>query len=210
MANFLGVEASNTNSSSLTKGSRQKIISQEGVNKLIYDVMSSDQGLAALSAGENVSGGFGASSKTLLAQDLVTKLVGEIANVTAEEVTSSATKSSENKASAKAGTIICTHMMKRGLLSYERWNAGHKHTATLQARTVRGYQFWAAPVVRKMEQNPDGKLEKFLCKVVDARYRYILGEDKNLLGAFTVYVLQPFSFLIGLTLGVPNGRYSFQ
>ena len=68
-------------------GSTKKVLSQEAIDKLIYDVLSSDQGLASLATGENLSGGFGSTAKSQLAQDFVVKTIGELANVMAETVT---------------------------------------------------------------------------------------------------------------------------
>jgi hypothetical protein len=79
---------SSQSSTSTSGQTTQKVLTQAGIDKLIYDVLSSDSGLSALAQGENVSGGYGSSSKSLMTQDLVTKLVGELANVTAPTVTS--------------------------------------------------------------------------------------------------------------------------
>ena len=106
----------NNNGSQNSSGSKagtttsQRKISQEGIDKLIYDVLSSDRGLASLAQGENSSGGFGSSTKQMMSQDLVTKLVGELANVTAENVTTTTgTETQRNK--KKSPTVICTELM---------------------------------------------------------------------------------------------------
>lgn len=188
----------------------KKNISQEGIDKIIYDIMSSDSGLAALSSGENGSGGFNSSTKGLMAQDLMVKLAGEIANITAETstTTNSSTSTDNQTPLAKGiGTIICTHMMNRGFLSRRLWFKGHAYTATLSQRTVEGYQFWAEPIVEHMLKNPNGWMERIWKPIVAGRYELIVNQRFNLLGAITVYVMQPFSYLVGLMIGVPNGRY---
>ena len=92
----------------------QKQFSQEAIDKTIYDIMSADQGLAALATAENASGGYGSSSKTLLAQDLIAKVAGTIAQITAPEVETTSSKnvkkSFSQTAGAKMGTVICTHL----------------------------------------------------------------------------------------------------
>ena len=46
----------------------QKKLDQAAIDKIISDVLGSDQGLAALAQGENVSGAFGTTVKTQLGQ----------------------------------------------------------------------------------------------------------------------------------------------
>ena len=189
----------------------QKKISQEGVDKIIYDVLSSDSGLASLANGENGSGGFNSSTKGLMAQDLAVKLAGEIANVTAETTSTTVSSSVQDKQSPVGkglGTIICTHMMNIGLLDRETWKAGHPYTLSLHARTIAGYHFWAEPIVEKMKANPMGWRVSFWNYMVQKRYQFIVGKKWNLAGAFGVYVMQPVSYVIGYLIGVPNGRYA--
>lgn len=205
----------NKNTDTKTDGTQvtKKNISQEGIDKIIYDIMSSDSGLAALSSGENGSGGFGSSTKGLMAQDLMVKLAGEIANVTAETVTTTNNSNMVDNQTPLAkgiGTIICTHMMNRKFLDKRLWLAGHAYTATLPERTVVGYQFWAEPVVEHMLKHPNGWMEKLWKPIVQGRYDFIVKRQFNILGALTVYVMQPASYIVGFLIGVPNGRYSFR
>jgi hypothetical protein len=189
----------------------KKNISQEGVNKIIYDIMSSDSGLAALSSGENGSGGFGSSTKGLMAQDLMVKLAGEIANITAETTTSTSSEMRSEKESPVArglGTIICTHLMKRGKLDKALWKAGFPYLMNLPTRTVKGYHFWSEPIVAHMEKNPDGWMEKLWTPIVESRYQMVVNKKFGILGAFTIYVLEPFSYMIGYLIGVEDGRYA--
>lgn len=57
------------------------------IEKVIRDVLGADDGLAAIFAGEQVSGLYNTTAAAQAAGDLVTRLVGEIAKLTAEEFT---------------------------------------------------------------------------------------------------------------------------
>jgi hypothetical protein len=207
---MIGSLVESNSDSEVTQGqSTRKVISQEGVNKIIYDIMSSDSGLAALSSGENGSGGFGSSTKGLMAQDLMVKLAGEIANVTAETETTGRVKTEKESPLGKGiGTIICTHLMHRGKLSRRLWMKGHDYNLNLPTRTIRGYHFWSEPIVEHMEKNPGGWMEKFWTPIVQGRYELIVNKKWNFLGATTVYVMQPVSYVIGYLIGVEDGRYA--
>ncbi len=176
--------------------STQKVLTQEGIDKLVYDVLSSDQGLSALSSMENASGGYNSTTKALMANDLVTKLVGEIANITAPTVTSSSTKNSKKGIGGK--TVICTELMRQGLLDEELYSQGHAHFLTLHPYIVRGYQSWATKCVPILARNP--RLAKFIAPVAIKRYEYIVLGKKTLTGLTTVYLAQPVCFVIGAVL----------
>lgn len=189
----------------------QKALTQEGLNKLIYDAFSSDSGLASLSSGENLSGGFGSSVKSQLAQDMVIKVAGELANITAPTTVSTSSDTDQDKQSPIAkgiGTVICTHLMKRGLLNKDLWKAGTPYLLSLPNRTVIGYQFWAEAVVSHMERNPNGWMERFWTPIVRGRYQMVVNKKFNFLGASTIYLMEPICYVIGFLLGVSNGRYA--
>lgn len=186
----------------------QKVLTQEGINKLIYDALSADQGLASLATGENLSGGYGASTKALLAQDFMVKLIGELANVTAPTVTSEQGTSSQTAqtSSKKRPTVICTELYEQGKLSSELYNhpATFAHFDALPDDTIRGYHAWAIPFVSLMKKSP--RLCATLLPIVRARYLMVTTGEFNLLGAATIYVGQPICNLIGkFVTGANNG-----
>ena len=196
----------NANSNVNVKGTQtsKKKIDQTAIDKIVADVLGSDQGLAALAQGENVSGASGSTVKTQLAQDLVTKLVGEIANITAETVTTTdqaqETQTQTQQSAKKKATVICTELTEQGM--FPRWMYEHskalEHFESLPQETVSGYHFWAIPVVRLMRKSP--KLCKFLLPTVFARYEYILYGRRTFIGAATVHVGQPICYAIGCAL----------
>lgn len=163
-----------------TTGSKttQKMLTQEGINKLIYDALSSDQGLAALASGENLSGGFKSSSKTLLAQDMMTKLVGELANVTAkvqeDQIGEKTTKEGRDSANLGLGkTVICTELARQGLLSQELYRSVGGPYKQVSYFTWRGYHSWATKVVPWMQKSK--ALSHALLPFVRSRYLLLSG-----------------------------------
>ena len=208
----LGVSGgvSSSRGSSTVNGTRtvQKQFSQEAIDKTIYDILSSDQGLAALANAENASGGYGSSSKTLLAQDLIAKVAGTIAQITAPEVTTESSKKVDKNTTASAKTVICTYLAEQGYINLRLYLAGTYHTLSLPQQTRRGYLFWAEPVVSLMKKYP------FLCPMiaptVRARYEFIVSGKFSVAGAATVYIGQPICYLIGMILNTKDEIYGRQ
>lgn len=187
---------SGSKGSSSSSQSTQKILGQEAIDKLVYDVLSSDQGLSALASMENASGGYNSTTKGLMANDLITKIVGEIANITAPTVTSANSK--ESKKSGGVKTVICTELMRQGLLDEDLYLKGTPYFLSLHPYTVRGYQSWATKVVPVLARNP--RLAKFFAPIAVKRYEYIVLGKKTAIGMATVYFCQPVCFVIGAVL----------
>ena len=173
------------------------VIGQEAVNKIIKDVMGSDQGLAALAGGENVAGLSGTSVKTMLASDLVSKLVGEIAKVQATTITETDMQqdTSTKKKSGGLKTVICSELERQGKLDTVLYFQGMEHFMSLSAQTVRGYRVWANKVVPLMQKSE--RLSNALAPIANARYAHVTGKRKNVVGWLTVYVGQPVCWMIG-------------
>lgn len=211
---------------------KQRTLSPEAMNQLIYQVLSSDQGLAALSQGENMSGGHSSSTKAQLAQDMATKLAGELAILTAPETTTSMDIKStkEGRALSRFGdygdennvvnggsgadpgnldgnteTVICTELNRQGLLPNElyRHPAAFVHFLSLDSRTVLGYHAWANGCVPIIARSP--RLSRFILPIAMGRYEMITSGKFNLLGALTIYVAQPICFAIGSLITLFNG-----
>lgn len=180
---------------------RQRQLSQEAVDKIIYDIMSSDKGLASLATGENLSGGFGATTKGLLAQDMITKLAGEIAMITAPEVTEEHGKKKHTENEIMAGgsspSVICTELNRQKYLSDDLYYnpIAEAHFYSLPVNTYIGYLSWAIYVVPLLRKSP--KLCKILAPIIRARYSYVVTGRWNLLGWLTISVGQPVCWMIG-------------
>lgn len=199
-----GVDKTNTDTNVSGTQTSRTIIGQEAVNKIIKDVMGSDQGLASLAGGENVAGLSGTSVKTMLASDLVSKLVGEIGKLQATTVTDFE-QSQDTSATKKSGglkTVICTELARQGKLDKELYEAGASHFLALSETTVRGYRVWANKVVPLMQSSE--RLSKAIAPIVNARYLHITGRKPNFIGWVTVHLCQPICTLIGVF--VPAGE----
>jgi hypothetical protein len=182
-------------------------LSPEGFNKIVMDILKSDQGLAALSTGENLSGGYGSSVKAQLAQDLVISMAGELAKITAPTIEKGKSVKKSSSAGLKiGGSVICTELMLQGRLSEELYHAGKDHFLSLAPETVTGYRVWADKVVPLMQVSP--LLSSVLAPIARSRYEMIVNKRFGILGAITIYIGQPVCFLIGLAIGATNGNFS--
>jgi len=175
---------------------KQRIFDPAAIDKLIYNVLASDQGLASLASGENLSGGFNSSTKTLQTQDFLTKLIGELAIASAPEVTKDDKTQRTQEKKSNVGTVICTELAEQGYLDLELYEAGGPPSRQVSYTTWVGYHVWAVHVVRAMKAFP--RLCQFLLPIVKSRYQYLLGRPgAHILGRATVYIGHPVCYLIG-------------
>tara|TARA_R110000744_G_scaffold372015_2_gene483384 strand:+ start:20112 stop:20585 length:474 start_codon:yes stop_codon:yes gene_type:complete len=84
-----GKSKGSTTGNTITKQSQRTEIDQEGIDKIIADVLGGADGLASIFAGEQNAGIFNSSTSAQAAGDLATKLAGEIAKLTSNTVTDS-------------------------------------------------------------------------------------------------------------------------
>ena len=191
-----------------------KVLSQDAINKLIYDVSSADAGFASLATGENLGGGYASSTKALLAQDFMVKLIGELANVTAQTVSTevgSAKKSSTATSTKKSGglkTVICTELHRQGLLDTSLYNhpIAVSHFRNLHPYTISGYHLWGNAVAERMRNSVS--LTLAMAPIAHQRYLMITTGKFNLIGAATIYLGQPICFVLGFlaNLGAKYGH----
>ncbi len=183
----------------------QRVLSDEAVNKLIYDVLSSDQGLASLASGENLSGGFNSSAKTLQTQDFITKLIGELAVATAPQVTTSEEEATSTQTTKKKATVICTELARQGLLDPDLYEAGGPASKQISYTTWVGYHSWAVKVVERMKKSE--RLCRVLLPIVESRYMYLVGAPgRHWLGMATIYIGHPVCWIIGTLINL-RGTY---
>lgn len=177
-------------------------IDKAGLDAIVQDIMGSEQGLAQLVQGQNTAGLYGSSTNTLLAQEFVTNIAGELAKLTAESETNTENTSKTKSKSVGLKTVICTELERQGLLDTELYDAGRAHFLSLSPQTVRGYRVWANRVVPLMQKSPG--LSAALAPIANSRYEHVTGRRKNLLGWITVHVFQPICYMIGFF--VPEGK----
>ncbi len=205
----VGMEQGKVNTSSTTSmnQTKQRVLDQNAIDKLLYDLLAQDQGLAQLASGENLAGGFNSSTKTLMAQDFLTKVLGEVALITAPEVTSGTTTQDSVQRSKKtsAKTVICTELMRQGRLPSDMYEEGHQHFLNLSPYTVSGYRLWADKVVPLMQKSPG--LSNFLAPIAYDRYLMTTGRASwTFWGAVTIYVGQPVCNVIGRIYALLKGE----
>jgi hypothetical protein len=78
-----------------TKGTEQIIIDQAAIEKIIADVLGGAEGLASIFQGEQTAGIFDSTVSAQAAGDLASKLVGEIAKLTAVKETTQETDTTQ-------------------------------------------------------------------------------------------------------------------
>ena len=191
--------SSSGNSTGKSKSTQQRSISAEAMNKIMSDMLGSEQGLASLATGESASGGFGSTGRTQLTQDFLVKVAGELASLTAATVTEQDTKQQqEAKQSSKSKkTVICTELLEQGMFPAELYNhpVALAHFLSLEQETIEGYHAWAMKVVRWMKKSP--LLCSIIRPIVLARYLQIIYGQRSILGSLTIYLGQPICYLIG-------------
>jgi hypothetical protein len=204
MAMVFGAEAGLDKTTGSTSQTTQRIFDQAAIDKLVYDVLSSDQGLASLASGEGLSGGFNSSTKTLQTQDFLTKLVGELAIASAPEVVKGSKSETKASGKSKVGTVICTELALQGYLDPELYEAGGPPSRQVSHTVWIGYHSWATGVVAAMKNSP--RLCRFLAPIVTSRYRYLTGAPgANVLGRITVWAGHPICYLIGTAINWSGG-----
>ena len=85
-----------------SKQSDKLNIDQEGIDKIIRDVLGGADGLAAIFQGAQTAGIFNSSVAAQAAGDLASRLAGEIAKLTAERVTTQDTTGDKSGTSEQA------------------------------------------------------------------------------------------------------------
>jgi hypothetical protein len=92
--------------------------------------------------------------------------------------------------------VICTELVRQGLLSEELYVGGFDHFSSLPNQTVRGYQVWARRVVPLMRKHR--WLALALTPIARGRYEFIVSKKLTFWGPITVYIGQPICHIIGL------------
>lgn len=99
------------------------------------------------------------------------------------------------------GSVICTELVRQGLMSKERKAESRKHAQEcLSPEIVRGYQWWAVTVVRWMRKSP--RVTKIVEKLAEWRgieiaYRLGLRDEGDLRG----WAVQEFGAALSYVIG---------
>ena len=106
LAGIFGTSASQSTSGT-TKGSvtESLAIDQAGINKILQDILGSEQGLASIFSGDKTAGVYNSSVSAQASGDLLTKLAGEIAKLTAKKTTATDMATTNEQKSGTGGLL---------------------------------------------------------------------------------------------------------
>lgn len=82
--------------SSSTHSVVQDVVSQEGVNRAIQQILEGSQGLAATASGQHISGGYNNTTDMLLKNDLTARTAGTVALLNKKVITDTSNSGSTN------------------------------------------------------------------------------------------------------------------
>lgn len=114
--------------------------------------------------------------------------------------------------SSGGGTVICTELHRQGLISDEMMLADNKFGATVSPYTLKGYHFWAKPIVKLMQ---DSRLVTAIVGVVakpwveEMAYQVGYLEESSLIGKLMMAIGIPLSWSIGVTISAYETSIGF-
>jgi hypothetical protein len=110
---------------------------------------------------------------------------------------------SEGDSGSDSGSsrVICTELRRQGLMSYEDWRRDMRYTSqALSPRHVRGYHYWAIPVVKKMRRSRLwSRCWHYIGQHRANQIAFICG-DRNrpdAIGAVFKFLLEAFCWVVG-------------
>lgn len=175
-------------------------IDEKGLDYLFNTALETE-GLADILGADNASGIYNSSTEKQLAGEFVARKAGE----TAARNTTVTTDATGKQKSGKVGigTVLCTHYMAAGMLSAEKHAVAAKQASdVLSAAHLRGYHWWACPVVEAIRAGGIRAriLHAIFYPVTVAWVGYLSGERGSLLGAVTWWVMRPACWVLGKTV----------
>ncbi len=189
-------------------------IDEEGMMYLMNSILGSTQGLSAVSGAKNSAGMYDSVTDSLLTNDLISRASGYAAsqNVTKQTDSSgqgsmlgglsSGLSSVGSIAGMAGGTVICTHLTKKGILAPEIYQATVEKYSSLNRATLRGYQLWAVPLVSRMQK--EDRIGKILIScftpITLARSLYIATGKRSGWSYFASYIVEPICWILGKTV----------
>lgn len=97
--------------------------------------------------------------------------------------------------------VICTELMKQGILKRELWMKGKWYTPRHLGLIKEGYHLWAIPYVRLMQKY--SLATKLIAPLAIGRYTYLYGKW-NFWGFLSVYIGEPFCISLALANRAKN------
>lgn len=110
------------------------------------------------------------------------------------------------EAAPAASLVICTELMRQGLLDRKLWESGAWYNGALNPYTKVGYHFWGIPYVHLMRRS--ALATKLVRPFAVGRYEYIAGKE-NFRGWLTCVIGEPICTFLGhiiapLMLDIPS------
>lgn len=103
------------------------------------------------------------------------------------------------------GRVICTHFVRKGMLSVDAWRTDMEYTQThLSSQTVRGYQYWAIPYVRLMRRSKLAEqimLPLATWRAEELAFKQGKSSKPNYKGKLVRLIGEPISWFIGVFVG---------
>lgn len=111
--------------------------------------------------------------------------------------------------SSWSDSVICTELYRQGYMPLKTYQADSAYGKLLESEAphiIRGYHFWAKPLVKVMQKS--NTLTFLLSYPTLMWARHIAGEEKNIVGFLAINVGQPVCGIIGkiIILGEKYGR----
>ena len=92
-----------TGSNTSTQTTRSDITA-EGINKMLQDILSGDQGIAQIAMGERSAGAYNSTSRQFLTNDLLSRTAGELAKLQAGTTTSTVGSTNQMSNTSQVGS----------------------------------------------------------------------------------------------------------
>lgn len=186
-------------------------VSPEKALALLEKLLSSTQGLAAVSSGQKVAGLYDSTVSQQLTNDLLSQSTADIAalsKVKTSSQTGTVTDSSvqTNKKKGALEWIVCTELYTQGRMPHKFYRHGFKVFAEHSPRIKQGYYYWAVPLTQHLRKHPDSVLSAITQDVFNARAEYLAANGgcrearKTVLGFITTYSLIAICWLLSRTV----------
>lgn len=111
------------------------------------------------------------------------------------------------------GSVICTALMKRGLLDMDLYEAGSEYLKTLSSRTISGYYLWGLGVAEKIDRGSKWAIR--ICLPFARSRTGLLASGRGFkahlkypLGTLTKFIGEPACYILGFIMEKMNGTRS--
>lgn len=185
-------------------------VSQEKATALLKQLLEGVNGLAAVSSGQNIAGGYDSTTQQMLTNDLLSRSTAQVAalgskkTVQQEQTThNKQVDTFEKDAPIERDWIICTELYKQGRIDKKHFVVGYRVFAGYDEQTKRGYHFWARSWVAHLKAHPTSRRSKLMEVIFSLRAEHmaaiagVAGARKTKRGAVIEAIGRPACKAIG-------------